>query len=220
MVVCFANGIEYEALAKVLNGKGYWKKVIGYQRVDFNRRYALVLKNDRTRDLLVEQGINVDGVHINFAYHRRKEDARIRVFVSQLPIGIKLHQINDVFNAYGVIHNISKIEKVIEASKIDTGDRVVCFTKIARNSPSYVFIKGRQSFIRYRGQIQTCRICGDIDHLARDCPRAKRQNKPCQPSNPDTPIETQETPKPPKPDISQEEIMNTPRESTQGTLWI
>ena len=36
MVVCFANGIEYEALAKVLNEKGYWKDVIGYQRVDFN----------------------------------------------------------------------------------------------------------------------------------------------------------------------------------------
>ena len=40
MVVCFANGIEYDyvnfALAKVLNEKGYWKDVIGYQRVDFN----------------------------------------------------------------------------------------------------------------------------------------------------------------------------------------
>ena len=65
------------------------------------------------RDLLVEQGINVNGVHVNFAYHRRKEDARIRVFVSQLSIGIELHQILDVFNTYGVIHNISKIEKVI-----------------------------------------------------------------------------------------------------------
>ena len=36
MVVCFANGIEYEALAKVLNEKVYWKDVIGYQRVDVN----------------------------------------------------------------------------------------------------------------------------------------------------------------------------------------
>ena len=103
MVVCFANGIEYEALAKVLNEKGYWTDVIGYQRVDFNRRYALVLKNDHTRDLLVEQGINVNGVHVNFAYHRRKEDARIRAFVSQLPIGIELHQIHDVFNTYGLL---------------------------------------------------------------------------------------------------------------------
>ena len=81
MVVCLANGIEYEALAKVLNEKGYWKDVIGYQRVDFNRKYALVFKNDRTRDLLVDEGLNVNGVHVNFAYHRRKEDARIRVLV-------------------------------------------------------------------------------------------------------------------------------------------
>ena len=100
------------------------------------------MKNDRTRDLLVEQGINVNGVHVNFAYYRRKEDARIRVFVSQLPIGIELHQIQDVFNTYGAIHNTSKIEKVIQGRKIDTGDRVVCFTKIARNIPSYDFVKG------------------------------------------------------------------------------
>ena len=92
MVVCF--GIEYEALAKVLNEKGYWKDVNEYQRVDFNRRYTLVLKNDCTRDLLVEQGINLNGVRVNFAYHRRKEDARIGVFVSQVPIGIELHQIH------------------------------------------------------------------------------------------------------------------------------
>ena len=42
MVVCFALlvvvcfGIENEALAKVINEKGYWKDVIEYQRVDFN----------------------------------------------------------------------------------------------------------------------------------------------------------------------------------------
>ena len=99
------------------------------------------MKNDHTRDLLVEQGINVNGVNVNFAYHRRKEDARIRVFVSHLPIRIELHQIHDVFNTYGVIHNISKIKKVIQGRKIDTGDRVVCFTKIARKIPSFFCIK-------------------------------------------------------------------------------
>ena len=83
---------------------------------------------------------------------------------------------HDVFNTYGVIHNIGKIEKVIQGRKIDTGDSVVCFTKIARNIPSYVFVKGWQAFVRYRDQIQTCRNCGDIDHFAKDCPRAKRQN--------------------------------------------
>ena len=97
---------------------------------------------------------------------------------------------------------------------------MICFTKIARNITSYVFVKGWQAFVRYRGQIQTCIICGDIDHLAKDCPRAKRQNKPSQPSSPDTPMETQETPKPPKPVISQEETMNTPGESAQGSPLI
>ena len=42
MVVCFANGIEYEALAKVLNEQGYWKDSSGIKERTFffNRRYA------------------------------------------------------------------------------------------------------------------------------------------------------------------------------------
>ena len=46
---------------------------------------------------LVENGINVAGVHVNFAYHRQKEDLSIRVYVSQLPIGIDLEEIYEVF---------------------------------------------------------------------------------------------------------------------------
>ena len=110
-VVCFANGVNYEALADGLNAKGYWKDVIGYQEVDFNGRYVIVFWNNETRDRLVENGIDIDGVNVTFAYHPKKEDPKIRVFVSQLPTEIKLHELHEVFDTYGSIHNISKIEK-------------------------------------------------------------------------------------------------------------
>ena len=90
MVACFANGVDFEALAEALNREGYWSDVAGYQKVDFSGRFAIVFKNTQTRDRLVENGINVNGIHVNFAYHRKKEDPKIRVYISQLPITMAL----------------------------------------------------------------------------------------------------------------------------------
>ena len=113
-------------------------------------------------DHLVENGINVAGVHLNFAYHRKKEDPSIRVRVSQLPIGIDLGEIYKVLKFYGIVKGINKIEKVIQDRKVDTGDRVIIFAKIFRNIPSYVYVRGWRDFVNYRGQMKKCRLCGDI----------------------------------------------------------
>ena len=60
MVVCFANGVYFEALAEALNREGHWSDVVGYQKVDFSHGFAVVFKNTETRDRLVENGINVN----------------------------------------------------------------------------------------------------------------------------------------------------------------
>ena len=70
MVVCFGTGISFDSQAEALNKEGYWSDVIGYQKVDFNRRFAVVFKSVQKMEHLVENGINVAGVHVNFAYHR------------------------------------------------------------------------------------------------------------------------------------------------------
>ena len=138
MVVCFGTGISFDSLAEALNKEGYWSNVIGYQKVDFNRRFAVVFKSVQKMDHLIENGINVAGVHVNSAYHRKKEDPSIRVYVSLLPIGINLGEIYEVFKFYGIVKGINKIEKVIQGRKVDTGDRVIIFAKIFRNIPSYI----------------------------------------------------------------------------------
>ena len=63
MVVCFGTGISFGSLAEVLNKEGYWSDVIGYQKVDLTEDLLLSL---------IENGINVAGVHIDFAYHRKR----------------------------------------------------------------------------------------------------------------------------------------------------
>ena len=70
----------------------------------------------------------------------RSEDPKIRVYISQLPIGIELGQIYEVFKAYGIVCDIIKIERIIQGRKIDTGDRVIIFTRIAINIPLYVYV--------------------------------------------------------------------------------
>ena len=72
MVVCFANGVDFEPLAEALNKERYWSDVVGYQKVDFSCRFAIVFKNTQTRDRLVENGVTVNGIHVNFAYHCKK----------------------------------------------------------------------------------------------------------------------------------------------------
>ena len=65
MVVCMANGVSYDKLTDVLHQEGFWQSVTGFQKVDFNRRYALVIEDANLRDKLVTKGLNVDGKFIS-----------------------------------------------------------------------------------------------------------------------------------------------------------
>ena len=52
IIVCMANGFTYEQLADKLNKLNVWESVSGYQKVDFNRRFALVVEDAELRDVL------------------------------------------------------------------------------------------------------------------------------------------------------------------------
>ena len=98
----FWHWYQLGSLAEALNKEGYWSDVIGYQKVDLTEDLLLSL---------IENRINVAGVHINFAYHRKKEDPSIRVYVSQLPVRIDLGDIYEALKFYGIVKGINKIEK-------------------------------------------------------------------------------------------------------------
>ena len=87
MVVCMANGMTYERLGDSIRNHGFLKYVCGFQKVDFDRRLAHAIEDAALRDLLVESGLNIDGKHIAFAFHKRR-DHRRRVYIFQLRIGI------------------------------------------------------------------------------------------------------------------------------------
>ena len=103
-----ANGVSYERLAEVLHRYGFWEAVSGFQKVDFNRRYGIVTERQYARDLLVESGLNNDGKHISFAYHKRR-DIRKRVYVSQVPLGNTELEFREVFSFYGDILEVTRL---------------------------------------------------------------------------------------------------------------
>ena len=210
------NGVDFEALAEALNREGYWSDVVGCQKVDFSRRFAVVFKNSQTRDRLVENGINVNGIHVNFGITVKRRTPRSeRIFLSYLLVSSW-----DKFTKFlkrGIVRNIIRIERIIQGRKIDTGDRVIIFTRIAINIPSYVYVRGWRAFINYRGQQKTCRVCSGTDHLAKECPKARGQQNPKQPEaqpqgepqdqSSSSPSHSNTQSKPSQ--ISQEEIMDT-----------
>ena len=132
MVVCLIKGFAYEQLAEELNKTGSWKAVLGYQKVDFNGRIAMVVKDPEIRTFLVEKCFNVNGVHVFFSYHKRRVDLKTRVHISQLPIGIT----------------------PLQGRRIDTGDRVLIVKQIHHHMPSCVFVRGWRAFVKYACQPQ------------------------------------------------------------------
>ena len=184
MIVYMLNGFLYEKkqLPDELNKNGYWKSVSGFQKVNLGHRFAIVMEDAALRDKLVEQGLDIDGKHVMFAHHRRRFNNR--VYVSQLPIGI--YEI-EVFSFYGELLEINYVTKLMYGRRIDTGDRVLIFRKINRHIPSYIFVRGWRTFVKYNGQPQTCRVCASTTHFAKDCPVNKKDKRESENKEPESP---------------------------------
>ena len=124
---------------------------------------------------------------------------------------------------YGEILEVTPVTKVLYGRRIDTGERVVFFKRIARHIPSYMFVRGWRAFVRYNGKPFTCRICNLSGHFAKDCPTMRKpENKPGdKPSedkqkSPEDKVTLMEV-QSPKGQITQQEIMDTPNPGNPGT---
>ena len=118
MVVCFANGIQYNQLAEELDKKGHWQYVTGFQRVDYNWRSALVFNCPEPRDHLVEHGLNTEGKHVQFGYQKRRIPPKIRVLVAELPIGTTDLEICGVFVITGRFSQLPRLKRSFKTERL------------------------------------------------------------------------------------------------------
>ena len=156
------------------------------------------------RDSLRQRGLAIDGVHIEFLGHRRSTEPRWKIYVTQLPAEITKDQICSAFREFGDIRNVQVITKSLFGKRFDTRDRFVIFKALTKDIPSYVKVRGWNACVKYDGQPKTCRLCGLLDHLAKDCPTSLRR-KLQQNQNKDD-----EMPHEPEPDLTEEEITSRP----------
>ena len=87
MVVCFVENIAHERIAEELVKQEYLKAVTGFQKLAFHHRYGVAFSDPNLRDKLVVNGLDIDGIHVTFMYHAKKNDLT-RVLVAKLPMGI------------------------------------------------------------------------------------------------------------------------------------
>ena len=67
-----SQGITYEQLAEELRKKGMWNSISGFQRVDFGRRFGLVVELTEHRDFLVENELDINSIHVAFTIKGEK----------------------------------------------------------------------------------------------------------------------------------------------------
>ena len=132
MIICMAHGFNTEQLADALHKSTILHAVSGLQSVDFGRRYALVVEDKIVRETLVTHGLQIEGLHVLFYFHKRRPLRR--VYVSQLPIGVTIQEIGEVFKYYGHIVDIKPILKQYHGRDLDSGDRVVVYDQIFVNT--------------------------------------------------------------------------------------
>ena len=111
------------------------------------------------------------------------------------------------------------IYRDFQGYKLPTGDWSVSFEKLETDIPSYVMIRGWLAYIKYEGQPQTCRKCGQSGHVFTSCPQRRQKEarhedtpknksdeRPAEPED----MDMHEPPPPNEPDLTQEEMNSTP----------
>ena len=216
MVTCESQSVALDKLVDVLHDKKILSQLTAIQKVKYGVMYALASENRKILEDLVVRGLEVDGVHLEFKYHKMN---LINVYVSNIPYGISQFDINTAFCKFGMIKVSRKLKKNFRGVELFTGDWIVSFDRLLIPIPSYVMVRGWLSYVHYDGQKPTCRRCDQSGHVFANCPqRRQKESKPEDiPRNrnderaeePED-MDTHEPSPPNEPDLTEEEMKSTP----------
>ena len=172
--------------------------------------YALVVDNNEVRKDLVLHGLDVDGIDLEFNYHKRD---LLKVYLSNIPCGVPTRDILNAFDCYGIIKHVEKLRNTFHGVRLDSDDRLIIFEKMTKPIPSYIRVRGWLGYVKYKGQVPTCRHCEKSGHVFANCPSKNGkgtmpEEKPRreEPEN----MDVHEPLPPNEPHVSQEEIQSTP----------
>ena len=81
--------------------------------------------------------------------------------------------VTNTLSFYGTVANIRRQFHDFDRS-VETGVRSFMIKSLKKPIPSFLRVGGFTLPVRYRGQVKTCKICEQTDHLAYDCPARGR----------------------------------------------
>ena len=216
MVVCQSRGVALDKLVDVLHEKNMLPHLSAIQKIKYGVMYALVVEHLEVRKSLVINHLDVDSIHLSFTYH--KTDF-LKVYVCNIPCGISTLDIRRVFSFYGSMKEARMIRKRFNDIQLFTGDWIIKFEKLDKPIPSYVHVRGWLTYVKYDGQVQTCRNCNRGGHVFANCPQrngkgTKPEERPrneedehtSEPEN----MDLHEPPPLNEPDLTEEEMRSTP----------
>ena len=134
---------------------------------------SIVCKNDGERSMKLETG---EKVKVTLS----SEGCGAKVLrVKNLPSEVTDADLVKALQKYGVVGAI-KWERYGPRSEFEgvlSGVRLVKMELKVENVPSYVRVAGEEAYIKYSGQKETCRSCGRVGHMRKNCPgREERRN--------------------------------------------
>ena len=100
MIQCHSNGVSLEKLVEVPDHEKLLPQLTALQKVKYGVMYALASENKKLLEDLVIYGLEVDGKHLTFKYHKAN---LINVYISNIPYGISRVEISAAFSKYGII---------------------------------------------------------------------------------------------------------------------
>ena len=215
MVTCWSQDVALEDLVEALYNRRFLEKLTALQKVKFGRMFALASEDDKMLEELVLSGLNVNGLHLEFSYHKGR---KFTVFVTNIPFGVSPADMSRAFNKFGTNFGAKMIKKKFRGFELFTGDWILTYDKLTTSIPSYVEVRGWKAYVKYDGQEPTCRKCNQSGHVFAICPQ--RQKK--EPNPEETPhgnedkheesenMETNEEPPPNEPSPTEDEIRSTP----------
>ena len=211
MVTCWSQGVALDDLVEALYRKRFLERLTALQKVKYGRMYALVSEDDKVLDELVNEGLNVKELHLEFMYHKGRQ---LSVYVTNIPFGITATEMSTAFSRFGTGFAAKRIKKSFRGFELYTGDWTITFDKLMAPIPSYVKVRGWWAYVKYDGQESTCRKCGKSGHIAANCPQRQRTEEPSQGNGKQHQqsenMETNEVPDPKEPNPTEEEIRSSP----------
>ena len=198
LLVCMVHGFCCEDVADALHKLGMLRVVTGIQTLDYNRRIDVEISNESVRSKILRDGLLIKYHTVTFSQHGSKDATR--VYVHQLPLDIPEQEVRAAFETYGSIGRVQPKVMSYHGKRILNGEWCLHFTRLAKQIPSYVSVRGWTAYVNYRGQPKTCRICDGRGHIARDCPTRNDNGDQEKPKNMDVhdqPPQSEENPEKP-----------------------